>query len=127
MPDIALRKTTLLVCEHCADLIGGTAVYREGRIFKLVRITGVSTDEDFVELALEPIEAEGFTRRPDKLFSVGAQSDLLSIQRNHLASGYCNWRLFVEPSVVEHLIRFARGGPSMEQIVIESRKMMRSR
>ena len=127
MTDIALRKTTLSASRHCADLIGRTAVYREGRIFKLVRISGVSTDEDFVELALEPIEAEGFTRRPDKLFSVGAQSDLLSIQRNYLASGYCNWRLFVEPSVVEHLIRFARGGPSTEQIVLESRKMMRSR
>lgn len=127
MNDIALRKTTLSVREHCADLIGRTAVYKEGRIFKLVRISDVSTDDDFVELALDPIEAEGFTRRPEEVFSVGAQSDLLAIYRNYMASGYGNWRLFVEPSVVEHLIGFAKDRPSMEQIVHESRRMMRSR
>lgn len=86
----------------------------------------MTLSEDEIEFNLEPIYTPGFSPELPPPFQVSGNTEFMSFRKNYISHPYVGFLLFMEPSDVKYLVKFAQTSPDIDALLKEFRTVMRA-
>ena len=102
--------------EAIKSRIGDMALYKEGRIFTMVKILGADITPDRFFIDMEDLRLPGFLwLKKGPTFNVGAIWDVFSCGKTNWHASWVNWTFFFDHKLIERAMLVAKQIESLDK------------